>query len=95
MGGFLVLTPTYLQVVFGQKTGSNLYGIFWEVFGLTNLLQYGFVAGLSPLITFDGIIYICLGMSAISLCIVIFADFEAPWKNPTNLLGYCLKCSKR
>lgn len=95
MGGFLVATPTYLQIVFGQRVGSNIYGVFWEVFGLTNLLQYGFVSGVSSKITFDGIIYICLGMAVISLIIVIIADLEAPWKNPTDQLGYFINCSKK
>lgn len=83
MGGILVGAPTFLQIVFGQVTGSNSYGIFWEVFGLSNLLQFGFVSGLSSKITFDGIIYICLGMSIISLLFVIFGNFQGPWKNPT------------
>ncbi len=75
MGGILVGAPTFLQIVFGQAVGSNAYGIYWEVFGLANLLQYGFVSGLSSKITFDGIIYICLGMSALALIIVVFGNF--------------------
>ncbi len=82
MGGILVGAPTFLQIVFGQVVGSNSYGIFWEVFALANLLQYGFVSGLSLLITFDGIIYICLGMSVIAMLIVVLGDFKAPWNNP-------------
>jgi hypothetical protein len=89
LGGFLVSTPTFLQIVFGQVVGSNIYGLFWEVFGLSNLLQYAFVSGLSMKISFNGIIYICLGMASISAALVAFGNFEAPWKNPTDQLGYC------
>ena len=82
IGGMLVGAPTFLQIVFGQVVGSNVYGIYWEVFGLANLLQYGYVSGISSKIAFNGIIYICLGMSSLALIIVVFGNFEASWKNP-------------
>lgn len=94
IGGFLVSAPTFLQIVFGQVIGSNSYGIFWTAFGLSNFLQYGFVSGLSPIITFDGVIYICLGMSVIALAIVTFGNFVGPWNNPTTELGYFSHCNK-
>lgn len=75
LGGILVLTPTFLQIVFGERVGPNIYGFFWEIFGLANLIQFAFVSGLSSKITFDGIIYICLGMTALSGIILIFANF--------------------
>lgn len=89
------MTPTFLQLVFGERVGSNIYGFFWQIFGLANLVQYAYVSGLSPKITFNNVIYICLGMSVISLIIVTTANFEAPWKNPQDLLGYCKDCNKK
>lgn len=74
MGGFLVMTPTVLQVIFGQAVGSNIYGFYWCVFGLANLLQFAFVSGLIQHVTFNGVIYICLGMSTISGSLVVFAN---------------------
>lgn len=29
IGGLLVSTPTVAQVIFGQRTGSNIYGFYW------------------------------------------------------------------
>lgn len=75
LGGFLVLTPTFLQIVFGEVVGPNIYGFFWEIFGLANLVQYAYVSGLSNKITFNNVIYICLGMSVFSLILVIFGNF--------------------
>lgn len=53
MGGFLVMTPTVLQVIFGPKVGSNIYGFYWTVFGLSNLLQFAFVSELSKQVSFN------------------------------------------
>lgn len=61
MGGFLVMTPTVLQIVFGARIGSNVYGIFWDVFGIANLIQYAYVSGLTKRISFHEVIYVCLG----------------------------------
>ena len=33
-------------------------------------------------------------MTVISLLLVIFGNFEAPWKNPQDELGYFRKCKK-
>lgn len=89
MGGYLVMTPTVLQNIFGQNIGSNVYGFFWEIFALTNLLQFAFVSGLSKIITFNGIIYICLGMTVFAGFLIIFGNFLAPWNNPQDQMGYC------
>ena len=94
IGGMIVRVPTFLHIVFGQNVGSNTYGMFWKVFGLANLLQYGYVSGVTPKIGFDGIIYIWLGMSVVSLLIITFGNFQGPWKNPTDELGYCISCIK-
>lgn len=75
IGGFFVMTPTFLQLVFSQKTGSQAYGFFWQAFGLANLLQYIYVSQLSKAITFNGVIYVCLGMATISALLVIFGNF--------------------
>ncbi len=34
-------------------------------------------------------------MSVVSLILVTLANFEAPWKNPQDLLGYCKDCNKK
>ena len=84
MGGMIVGAPTFVHVVFGQNVGSNAYGMFWNTFGLANLLQYGYVSGVTPKIGFDGIIYIWLGMSVVSLMTVKLSNFE----------GSCISCIK-
>jgi hypothetical protein len=89
------MAPTFLQIVFGERVGSNIYGFFWEVFGLANLVQYAYVSGLSSKITLNNVIYICLGMSFIALLLIILSNFETPWKNPQGQLGYCIKCRKK
>lgn len=95
LGGFLGTTPTFVQLVFGVKVGSNAYFFFWEIFGVSNMIQYAFVNGLAPKITFNGIIYICLGMSIFSGFLAIVSNFEAPWKNSLEHLGYFNSCNKK
>jgi hypothetical protein len=89
------MAPTFLQIFFCDRVGSNIYGFFWEVFGLDNLVQYAYVSGLSSKITLNNVIYICLGMSLIALLLVIVINFEAAWKNPEDQLGYFIKCRKK
>jgi hypothetical protein len=89
MGGYLVMTPTVLQSILGQSIGSNIYGFFWEIFGLANLIQFAYVSGLSKSITFNGIIYICLGMTVFAGLLIVFGNFQAPWNNPQDQMGYC------
>ncbi len=81
MGGILVTTPTVVQVIFGQKTGSNIYGFYWCVIAATNFIQYSYVSNLSETIGFDNIIYIVLGMAVLAVPIVIFTKFQGPWMN--------------
>jgi hypothetical protein len=40
LGGFMVTTPTVVQIVFGQRTGSNIYGFFWCTIAIGNWIQY-------------------------------------------------------
>ena len=94
LGGLLVMGPTVAQSIFGQKTGSNIYGFYWTVFGLANMVQFAFVAGVSDKITFNGVIYICLGMTIVALVILNIYTFEGPWRNPTKELEYCIKCRR-
>ena len=75
LGGLQVTTPTVVQTIFGQKTGSNIYGFFWCVIATGNWIQYFYVANLSKTIGFDNIIYICLAMGAVSFPILIFNNF--------------------
>jgi hypothetical protein len=94
IGGFLGTTTTLLQLVFGVKVGSAAYGVFWFVFSTSNFIQYIFVSSVASKITFDGIIYICLGMSVVALLFVIFGNFQAPWRNCPKYLGYCVRFNK-
>lgn len=75
IGGLLVVTPTVAQAIYGQKTGSNIYGFYWEVVATANFVQYLFVSNLSKTIGFDIIIYICLGMAGLAIPLVIFTKF--------------------
>jgi len=88
LGGLLVTTPTVVQTIFGQKTGSNIYGFFWCVIATGNWIQYFYVANLSYTIGFNNIIYICLGMGVLAFPILVFNNFQGPWNNPTDYLGY-------
>ena len=47
IGGFLVMTPTFAQIVFGQETGSNIYGFYWECFAIANFISYAYVSRLT------------------------------------------------
>lgn len=67
--------PTVAQEIFGQETGSNIYGFYWCGFAVANFIQFAFVAGLSPTTGFDVVIYICLGITGISVFMVIFGKF--------------------
>ena len=75
LGGLLVTTPTVVQTIFGQKTGSNFYGFFWCVIATGNWIQYFFVAYLSKAIGFDNIIYVSLGMAVLAFPILIFNNY--------------------
>lgn len=92
LGCFLVVTPTFAQIVFGQRTGSNIYGFYWSTFGVANFIAYAFVAGLIPYIEFDGVIYVCLGMCVLTIPMIVLGRFEGPWENSLESLKYCLCC---
>ena len=83
LGGYLVITPTFSQLVFGQETGSNIYGFYWETYSIANFIQFGFVSGLERLIGFDNIIYVCTGMCVLSIPLVISTTWQGPWLNST------------
>lgn len=85
-------TPTVAQVIFGQKTGSNIYGFYWCAIALGNFIQYFYVSNLSKKIGFDNVIYICLGMAVCAIPIVLFTKFQGPWMNETIALEYCINC---
>ncbi len=88
LGGLFVLNPTAALYIYGNKTGTNIYGIYWTVFSLANFLGYVFVSQLSIVIGFDNVIYICLGMVICSVPLVLFSTFQGPWKNDTAQLEY-------
>ncbi len=81
MGGLLVTTPTVVQIIFGQRTGENIYGFFWCVIATANFIQYAYVSQLNQSIGFNNIIYICLGMTILAIPIVLFSGFQGPWMN--------------
>ncbi len=76
LGGFLVVTPTFSQYLFGPEVGSNIYGFFWETYSLANFLHFLFINTLKKSLGFDNIIYITLGMSVLSIPIVIFTKWQ-------------------
>ena len=74
-GGFTSVNPTYCQIVFGNKWGSKIFGIYVISVSIGNFIQYGFVVGLSPRITLDGVIYICLGLVSFALFLLVINNF--------------------
>ena len=88
LGGIFVITPTAALYIYGQQIGTNIYGIYWETFALSNFVGYLYVSQLSKVIGFDGIIYVCLGMVLIAIPLVLFTKFQGPWENPTINLEY-------
>ena len=74
----MVSTPTVVQAIYGQKTGSNIYGFYWEIISLGNFIAYLYVSNLSNTIGFDNVIYICLGMTLAVVPVVIFTKFQGP-----------------
>ena len=71
----MVSTPTVSQVIFGKNTGSNIYGFYWEIIALGNMISYLYVSNLTKTIGFDNEIYICMGMSLLAVPIIIFTKF--------------------
>ena len=49
LGGILVSTPTSLLSIYGPTIGAMIYGVFWEFFGIANMLGYIYVSQLSNL----------------------------------------------
>ena len=74
-GGFTSVNPTYCQIVFGNKWGSKIFGIYVISVSIANFVQYGFVVGLSPSITLNGVIYICLGLVTFALFLLAISNF--------------------
>lgn len=95
LGGLLVTTPTVVQTIFGQKMGSNIYGFFWCVIATGNWLQFIFVEFLSLKIGFNNVIYICLAMCLMAYPIIFFTNFQGPWMNNQEHLGYFSSCRKK
>lgn len=83
VGGNIAATPTYCQIVFGIKWGSKVFGLYIISLSIANFLQYGLLVGVAPIISLDGVIYICLGIVILALFILIITNFQGPWKNST------------
>jgi hypothetical protein len=75
VGGNIAVTPTYCQIVFGIKWGSKVFGFYIISLSIANFLQYGLLIGVAPLISLDGVLYICLGIVILALFILIITDF--------------------
>jgi hypothetical protein len=84
----LVIAPTLAQALFGQRTGSNIYGFYWTCFATANFIGYAYVSQLSKKISFDNVIYICLGMCCLAIPLLTCFKFQGPWKNSTLALEY-------
>lgn len=94
LGGLFVITPTASLSIYGSRTGTNIYGIYWSVFSIANFVGYIYVSQLSKLIGFDGTIYVCLGMVLCSIPLVYFTKFQGPWKNDTSHLEFLISREK-
>lgn len=86
LGGYLVITPIFSQVVFGGMTGSYVYGFFWSTYSIANFIQFAYVSTLTEVITFENIIYICMGMAVCAIPIVVLSKWQGPWENPLTAL---------
>ena len=84
LGGYLVITPTFAQLAFGPEVGSNIYGLFWEIYSTANFVQYFFVSTLTESIGFDNIKYICIGMALLAIPLVVCGKWQGPWNNHTT-----------
>jgi len=83
IGGIFGTAPSFSQIVFGHKTGSNLYGFIFLAISTANFIAFGYVKGLSPTITFDGVIYIVLGMVVACIPLIVIPKFQGNWLNST------------
>ena len=88
LGGYLVITPTFSQALFGPEVGSNIYGCFWTTYSIANFVQYGLVNTLKSSIGFDGILNICIVMAVFVLPIVLGKTWRGPWGNKTLNLEF-------
>lgn len=75
LGGVTAISAIYCQLVFSTKWGSKVFGIYVNGMSISNFIQYGLVIGLAPLITLDGIIYICLGIVIFIFIVMICTNF--------------------
>ena len=79
LGGFLVLNITHSHIVFGIEIGSNLDLFYWSFFSFSNFIGYGYVSGLSGVIGFNNIFYICLAMNPSVYPLLFCFHFESKW----------------
>jgi hypothetical protein len=90
IGGIFGISPSFSQIVFGHKVGSNLHSFVFISISAANFLAYGFVKGLSRSFGLDNVIYIVLGMSIACVPIIIFTKFQGNWYNSTVQLEYSI-----
>lgn len=79
LGGFLVLNITHSHIVFGIDVGSNLDLFYWSFFSFSNFIGYFYVSGLSGVIGFNNIFYICLAMNLSVYPLLYCFHFESKW----------------
>ena len=70
--------------VYGLKKGAEIYGLFFSVFTFGTILQFIIVLFLQPIIGFDKIFYIMIGISLISFVLLFFFKPVFTYKKSTN-----------
>ena len=75
LGGFLGLTPTQCLRTFGMRTGSDIYGFYWIIFGCANFTSYGLGVVVDPYILF----FVFAGTSTVNLLIIWLIDLKVDW----------------
>jgi predicted MFS family arabinose efflux permease len=91
LGGFLVVTPTGLQTIYGHTTGSKIYAVYMVNFALANFIAWVYISQLSNVIGFNNVIYICLFMMGIAVPVVVLIKFQGPWDNDTSQLEFYVR----
>jgi hypothetical protein len=57
-GGHLGMFPAIASQVFGVRNGTQIYGLLFQGFACSNLLQFCFVKFMKPVVGYNPIFYI-------------------------------------
>ena len=71
-GGVYVLIPTVCSKIYGNKTGTQIYGVIDLFMSLGTVLQYFFMSIFLNLLSFDSLFYIMASLPAITLLLHIY-----------------------